>query len=380
MHRIFYVIDSFAIGGAQTQLLQLLQRIDKTKFQVAICPIWPLLDLEPSFKAAGIEIVRVHKNFPLDLSEAWRLGIAIKKFEADIVHTWLFTGSLWGRLGAWLAKAPIIITSERSFVTENYYSPVLGLINKAFATYTDVITANSTFGTEFLIKKGYPPDKMQTIFNGVDTDTFSPVVANNFRMDARKKLDLPASSVAIGMVGRLVTPKNQAVLIEAMYKLFTCGYDDVHLILVGDGPDREKLEKATQDLGIEARVHFTGMRRNIPEILSGMDIFALSSRWEGMPNVILEAMAMGLPVVTTDVAGTSDLVQNDINGFLVPVDDVEKTAECLKKLIDSPTLRIWMGKNARSRCEKEYSLDSMVCRTTKLYEDLIKSKRLHDHE
>jgi len=376
MPHIFYVIDSFAVGGAQTQLLQLLQGLDKRENTIAVCPIWPLADLEPAFRATGVEIVPIHKRFPLDFSEAFRLGVAIRKFSPHIVHTWLFTGSLWGRLGAWLAGSPVVIASERTFVTENYHPPFVDMISKTFTRFTDAVTVNSTFGAAFLVKKGYPIQKIHKIFNGVDTSRFHPPDSAECRTAIRRELGCYGASIAVGMVGRLVPQKNQKILIAAMSRLIASGLD-IHLILIGDGPDRQQLVETVRDMKLEDRVHLTGQRTDIPEVLSALDIFALSSRWEGMPNVVLEAMATGLPVVATDVAGISDLVCEGQSGYIVPVDDPEKMAQALKMVAESSERRRSFGRYARTRCEQEFSLKKMVDSTLNLYSGLLKSKGLN---
>lgn len=370
--RIFYVIDSFKVGGAQHQLLELVRHLDKTQYQVAICPIWDIPDLEPFFLETGVEIVHIHKRFSYDFTIAIRLAQKMRQFRPHVVHTWLFTGSLWGRVAAILAFCPRIIASERSVRPDGHDPLGMRLVYKCLAHWTDIITANSKIGLAKLQGQGFDPSRLRAIINGVDLQRFSPKTKSE-QLLQRQLLGIPANTTLIGMVARLSYPKDQAALLRALHWLI-CQELDVHGIIVGAGSLLSSLETLAGELNIKGRVHFLGAREDIPTCLCVMDIFAFSSLWEGMPNAVLEAMAMGLPVVATAVAGTTEVVVEGETGFLVPPSDSDKLAERLLCLIRDPGLRVRMGAAGRQRAVSVFSLEQMVAQTTGLYEETIERK------
>lgn len=372
--KVFYVIDSFDLGGAQTQLLELVRCLDKHEYQVAVCPLWPLMALEPAFRDTGVEIIRVHKNYSYDFSEIWRLSRSIHHFQPDIVHTWLFTGNLWGRLAAKLAKAPVIIAGEMTIVPVEQLPVYNFPINKILARWTDMITANSQAGIERLRKDGFEETKLRRIYHGVDVHRFSPDKTKQYRGVIRKKLGIPLGVVTICVMARMTQQKGHAVFLQAIKQVVETG-SDVRCLLIGDGPERDSLEALTFSLGLSDKVLFLGYSQDTPELLSASDIFALSSYWEGLPNAVLEAMAMGLPVVATDVSGTAEVIHDRITGFLIPAGDPDAMADRFLLLMKDLDLRTRMGRAGRNRCVREFSLEQSTLQTTALYKQLIGSKR-----
>lgn len=372
--KIFYVIDSFDLGGAQTQLLELVQCLDKHEYQVAVCPIWPLMSLEPAFLDAGVEIIRIHKKYSIDFSEIWRLSQSMRHFQPDIVHTWLFTGNLWGRLAAIFAKVPVIVAGEMTVVPSEKVPSIFLSINRILAHWTDVITANSQSGIDRLRVDGFETSKLRRIYHGVDLKRFSPEKVNLYRDEIRNRLGIRPGVVTIFVMARMTPQKGYPVFLQAVKQIVESG-SDVCCFLIGDGPDRDSLEKLTLFLGLSEIVHFLGFRQDTPELLSASDIFVISSYWEGLPNAVLEAMAMGLPVVATNVSGTAEVVQDGKTGILVPPGDSQAMANSLLFLMNDPILRDQMGTEGRKRCEKEFSLEHSVLLTTSLYNELISNKR-----
>lgn len=375
LKKILYVIDSFKVGGAQRQLLELVRHIDKTQFQVAICPIWDIPDLEPMFLDTDVEIFHIHKYFSYDLTIAFRLYKKICQFSPNIVHTWLFTGSLWGRIAAILAKTPIIITGERTVVPAHNLPYFIQPINRFLSRFNDVITTNSKIGITELIHNGYSPKKIRCIYNGVDTLRFSPQVKEQYREFMQEKLRLPSIPICV-TVGRLTEQKGQYVLLTAIKKVIDAG-KQIHCLIVGQGEQGEYLKKFVEKIGIENNVLFLGNRDDVEMILSAADVFCLSSFWEGMPNVVLEAMAMGLPVVATSVAGTQEAVIDGETGFLVPIGDSDELAKRLLLLIQNPGLQVNLGINGRQRAVNFFSLENMVDQTKSLYKEMLQEENIH---
>jgi glycosyltransferase involved in cell wall biosynthesis len=184
------------------------------------------------------------------------------------------------------------------------------------------------------------------------------------------ELELPSNARLIGAVGRLWPQKRVKDLIWAC-DLLKVIRDDVHLLIVGDGPHRDRLERFTRQVRIEDKVHFLGERDDVPRLLPHFDVLCLASGYEGLPNVILEAMAAGRPVVATDIPGNRDLVLPGQTGFLVPVGDRAAFARQILKLLDDTDLNQRLGEAGRQRVLAEFSVEKMIERHRALYQELL---------
>jgi glycosyltransferase involved in cell wall biosynthesis len=184
----------------------------------------------------------------------------------------------------------------------------------------------------------------------------------------RRTLGLDSEDLVIGTVGRLVAVKNQAMLLEALALVRAQGVR-FKAVLAGEGPLLDDLQAQAARLGLSDRVLLAGNRRDVPDMLAAYDVFVLSSLSEGLSNVILEAMAAGLPVVATDVGGAGELVQPDRTGILVSSNDAEAMAAALLKLVRSPETRLAMGGAARASAE-HFSLDAMIRQYERVYLEL----------
>jgi len=231
------------------------------------------------------------------------------------------------------------------------------------------VTVSQDLGTWLVRDVRIPARKVTTIANGVDLSRFG----NIGRMDARARLGLPLDRPVVGTVGRLDPVKDQAGLIES-FSLLRSGHPDAILIVVGEGVCRQALETRVVDLGLRERVRLMGERRDIPDVLAAMDVFALPSIAEGMSNTMLEAMASGLPVVATRVGGNSELIDNGVTGTLVGPGDRSALAEAIGGYLDDPTRGVLHGKAARQRALSRFDLTRMVQGYTDLYCEVLKRR------
>jgi len=214
------------------------------------------------------------------------------------------------------------------------------------------------------------PDKIKVIYNGIDTKRFV-----NFKKSMKLKDDLsiPKNVRIVGTIGKLSSPqKNIPLFLKAAGRI-SSQFSDVRFLVVGSGKLLDDMKDFSHKLGISEKVHFTGEREDIPEILKLLDVFVLSSYKEGLPNVIMEAMAAGKPVVATDVGGVSELVMDEETGFLVPSNNVEKLSQAVITLLESSNIAERMGEKGKERIEKFFLIDRMVKQTEKLYLSLFKT-------
>jgi len=199
---------------------------------------------------------------------------------------------------------------------------------------------------------------------GVDIANLEQRIASIDRSEKRKELGLSVDTAVAITVGELNANKNHIQALKALSKLTKLNF---HYIIVGNGESEQELKKAVNELMLQNKVSFLGFRRDVPELLAASDVFILTSRREGLPKAVLEAMAAGLPIIATDVRGNRDLVKNGENGYLLPLDDVEQTAIAIERLIDSEDLRRSMGEKSKELV-KQYDLKNIIPQMEEIYD------------
>jgi len=202
---------------------------------------------------------------------------------------------------------------------------------------------------------------------GVDVVSLEQRIASIDRSEKRKELGLSADAAVIITVGELNANKNHIQVLEALSKLNKTNF---HYLIVGNGEDEQKLQKAVNELLLRDKVSFLGFRRDVPELLTASDVFILTSRREGLPKAVMEAMAVGLPIIATDVRGNRDLVKSGENGYLVPLGNAEQTAIAIERLIDSEDLRRSMGGKSKELV-KQYDLQNILKEMEKIYDNIL---------
>jgi len=239
------------------------------------------------------------------------------------------------------------------------------------------ITAVSESSKDLLVKlSGIRRHKIKVFPNGVDADLFSPAASPGEKRKLRIRLNLPEDGFLIGCVSALRPVKDHEGLIKAFALFISDDHSpakqrNANLVLVGDGPLASELQLYSGRLGIGDKVIFMGRRNDVQEILRAMDVFVLNSKTEGMSYALLEAMSSGLPVIATDVGGNVELISHDSDGYLVPQGDVESLAGCMVKLGNDQFLLLRMGRNARDKIVKTYSLNKMVSSYRDLYRESL---------
>lgn len=312
------------------------------------------------FREHGIVVDRVPKHGEgLDPTLVAKLARGFRRLEADVVHTHNPLPLIYGAPAARLARAAAIHTKHGI----NPGGRGHRLLRRAAAQLTHAFVAVSdTTEQQAREQHDAPAKKIHTIANGIRLDRYHP--DPDARSATRKELGLGDAWV-VGTVGRLDNFKNQGLLVRAMAPLLSSA---VRLVIVGDGPARADVEAEVAKLREPKWVVLTGRRMDVPRIIPAFDVFALSSKSEGLPLVVPEAMAAGLPIVTTAVGGLPSVVDEGKTGMLVPVDE-DALRAALKKLVDDRALAKQMGETARRTALERYSADRMVDAYLALYRD-----------
>jgi glycosyltransferase involved in cell wall biosynthesis len=357
---IVHVLSSFGVGGQERVALDLAIGQKARGHRVSVLSLAPPPDgaMADEFRDHGIAVDRVPKRGNgLDATLVPRLVRALKHLEAEIVHTHNPLPLIYGAPAARIARAAAIHTKHGI----NPGGRGNRLLRRAAAQLTHAFVAVSdTTEKQARDQRDAPEKKIHTIANGIRLDRYHP--DPDARAETRVELGLGDAWV-VGTVGRLDGFKNQALLVRAMAPLLS---SHVRLVLVGDGPARSDVEAEVAKLPEPKWVVMTGRRMDVPRLMPAFDVFALSSKSEGLPLVVPEAMAVGLPIVTTAVGGLPSVVDEGKTGMLVPVEELALSA-ALAKLAAHRELATTMGHAAREAALERYSADRMVDAYLDLY-------------
>jgi len=317
-----------------------------------------------AFRAAGVQTRNVPKGPRVDPTLVLRLAFALAREGVDIVHTHNPMALVYGAPAGKLARAVVVHTKHGENPERHARRIVL---RRALSVFADAFVAVSPKTADSAREsRDVRERKLRIIPNGIDVGRFATDGAA--RSTARLELGIPGDAWVIGTVGRLASEKNQVLLVKAVAGLLG---EHVRLVIVGDGPEAGAIARATAETGLQAWVHLAGARTDVPRFLAAFDVFALPSLSEGLPLVLLEAMATGLPVVASAVGGIPDVVEEGATGMLVSPGDVGELRARLVALADDRARAGRMGARAREVARERYSLDTMAGSYMELYRQLL---------
>ncbi|HEU5422410.1 MAG TPA: glycosyltransferase [Nitrolancea sp.] len=377
MQTILYPVNQLRIGGAEQQLLELVRRIDKTRFQAIVAPLYPGGPLDPEFHALpGVEVVELNRRGKADPSPLWRLASLMRRRRVDIVQPFLSPATFFGLLPALAVRTPVMVVTERCGVRKERgigyktYRTVEDWLSRA----ADALVPNSQAGATMLLERGLPAAKIRVIYNGINLERLE---ANSAAVaEHRAGLGVPAGGAVAGILASLTQPKGHDVLLRAVAEL-AHRQPGLRLAVIGDGPLRAALESQAAELGIADRVTFFGYQRRVADYLAACDLLVSASRDnEGCSNAILEAMALGVPVIATDIGGNRELVGHRETGYLVPVGDAPALADTIDGLLQYPLEAQRIVSAARAMVHQRFSLERMVADYEALYTRLLSHDRV----
>lgn len=366
MARILYVSTSTTVGGAEKTLYTLATLLDPRRHEV--CGVVSLKPEGPYARKLKMQGRRV-ESLDLDraprFSDAARLAEIISRERPDVVHAIMYQAIQLCRLAKPKATAPFkLVSSPRvHYRTRSLWTL---LVDRALKGRDDLLISESDASRSFLLSRlGYAPSKVRTIRNGVDLAGWP--VSKVDRQKKRLELRLGASDVLVGAVGRLDRQKGFSVLVHAMARLKKSG---LRCVILGEGPERPRLEALIREHHLEGSVWLPGERGDVSAWLSAFDIACLPSMWEGLPNTLLEEMALGLPVVASAVDGVPEVVENGRNGVLVPPADAPALAKALGALAGDPERRAALGAAAHATIAEKFTIRRMLDEYQQAYSDV----------
>jgi len=371
--KVLYLFDKLDTGGAERLLVTTLKHLDMKKFDIRVCSIQRGGDLVGEIEELGFKVSFLDTKCNLcNLKILFRLVRLLKKLKPEIVNTQSFYPSLHGRIAAKLTGIPVVVATEHGTVS---YKKKLRhkIIDHLLAKVTNRIIVVSNSVKVFTSTTCRIPDnKFSVIHNAVDFSRFENIDQVS---DLRDELGLGREDKVIGTVATVVPWKGQKYLIQA-FSAILGHFKKVSLIIAGDDPIgyRRELEDEAGRLGVEKKVYFLGLRTDIPRVLKTIDLFAFPSLTEGLGIAAMEAMAVGLPVVASDVEGIREIITDSETGILVPPRQPSILSDKIIDLLDNNQRAYKIGQGARRGVVLDFSPSVYCSKLENLYVDLYKTK------
>ncbi len=379
-YRVLFVITRLIVGGAQETVMLLAEGLDKKHFQTEV-----LCGPQTGTEGSLIEEVR-RRGIPLtilpdlvreldlikDIKAFWKLYRFMKAGGYDIVHTNSSKAGILGRWAAWLAGTPVIVHTVHGWGHHDYQQRLVQRVFVWLERISAHIAQRLIVVSTRNIEKGLADriatkEKYFTIRSGIELEAFMRPARD--RASMRALLEIPLTAPVVGTVTRLSAQKAPTDFAAAAIEIAQTA-PDTHFVMVGDGPLRGEVEGMIVKAGLQKRFHLTGLRRDVADLLTTFDIFVLSSLWEGLPRVLPQAMAAGLPIIASAVDGNTEAVRANENGILVPPGDRAALAEAMSQLLQDRQRAMKMGESGRARVQ-EFSVQKMVEDHERLYFELM---------
>ena len=364
--KILLVIDGILFGGGARVFLQLAGGLINRGHRVFVACV-PDGELAPLLKTSGIELLPVNfksKNILLVFNQMYR-HLCIHSI--DIVNSQGGRADFYARVSAKRAGVKGIISTVAVLV-ENYDVNLFKkfayvVLDRFTKRFVDCFIVVSKALRRILINTHkIPPDKVIKIYNGIELNEYQPDDSGEFSRRIRKEYNIGKDVFLVGTVGRMVWLKGFEYLIKCVPEIART-YPDTKILLVGDGPLREKLEALSEELRVRDNVIFTGFRSDIKEILSALDLLVIPSLQEGFPMITLEAMAMAKPIIATNIDGITEQITDGVDGILVPPKDPSVLAKAVIRALNDKKLARTMGLLAREKVEQEFSVEKILAET-----------------
>lgn len=361
-------------GGAEVQVVQLALRLKSRGHQIWCVSLTPLGSLGIQLVRNGVPVfsLNVRRKLP-DPRPLLQLARLVRVLRPDVVHSHMVHANILARIVRVVVPVPALVCTAHSVLEaqSRISARCRELAYRLTDPLCDITVQVSLVGLQRYVRIGaVPRHKITSIPNGVDTRRFRP--DPSARRSWRAQLGVEDTFVWLA-VGRLAPEKDYPNLLRAFAHVTR--EQNALLLIAGDGPLRAWIEQLAHELGLRQQVKFVGLRGDVPELMNAADAYVMSSAWEGMPMVLLEAAATGLPIVATNVGGNSEVVLDEQTGFLVPPGDPQALAGAMLRLMRLPyEIRQKMGHAGRAHVQAYYDLERVVTRWEALYCRLLRQK------
>ncbi len=376
--KVAIVISNLGFGGAERQVVELCKHLDRSDFEVYLVSLSDHVPLSSELGGMSDCLWVIPKRSRFDFLVAMQLARFIRREGIDIVHGFLFDAEIATRLATWMNPSVVCIGSERN--TRNTNGRLKRMIYRYTSRSVDLCIANSRAGADFNRQvSGLPESAYRVVYNSVDTERFLP----RDEQALRQSLGIDPKDRVVGMFGNFKRQKNHPLLLRAASRVLK-QIPGVRFVFVGDKIEegyseghqyKRHVSELVDELGIRDDCLFLGHREEVHRYYNICDLTVLPSLFEGTPNVVLESMACGVPVVATDVSDVRYLIPEGKVGFVIDSGDEEALADRLLRLLRDDASREEMGREARRWVESRFSIETMTASMAKVYKEAVASGR-----
>jgi glycosyltransferase involved in cell wall biosynthesis len=378
--RVLHVLGGSQFGGAIWVVKSYAEALQEHGCDVTICT--SVERAAEVFRAAGCDIVSVPQlvreiNPPRDAIALLKLAQVCRDGRFDVVHTHTSKGGMIGRAAARLARVPVVLHTVHGFAFHESSArgslAFYATLERAAARLSDRVITVSDYHRRLAIRLHIASARrIVTIHNGISR---SRLAVSRTSFEVRRELGLDGADVMIVAIGRLAEQKGLETLLIALPEVVRRD-PRIQLVIVGEGPLQTELEERVRLFDLESHVRFLGFRTDVGDILNASNLVAAPSLWEGLSISILEAMALGKPIVTTDIGSNLELVEDGVSGLLVPPGDSRALADAILRAAGDPELASRFGAAARERFERRFTERAMKDSLWNLYEGILREKAL----
>jgi glycosyltransferase involved in cell wall biosynthesis len=362
------VLHGLWVGGAEVLAARLARQLRDSYRFVFLC-LDELGTLGAELRSEGFPVEVVGRRPGVDWRCSRRLAQLINRYHVDLLQAHQYTPffySLTARLlGGW--RPVLFVEHGRHF--PDYPRRKRMVLNRLLLSARDrVVGVGNAVRQALIAHEGFPARRVRVIYNGIDAAAFAE--GERDRSAIREGLGIGGEDLLIIQVARLDYLKDHLTAVRSLERV-VCQRPSAHLVLVGEGPEQEKIEKAVSDRGLNSQVHFVGLRKDVPRLLAAADLFLLTSISEGIPLTVIEAMLSGLPVIATRVGGLDELVVHEQTGWLVAAGDDAALAEAILRVALNPRLGAEWGRCGRQRARTLFSEERMHTHYASLYQEML---------
>lgn len=382
-YKILHIIDSLGCGGTELQLVLNAVELQGEQFQNYVCYLHAPNDLGPALSSEGIPVYGLGLTGSYQWAQGvWRLRKLAKSLEIDLIHTNLFEADVVGALTGRFINRPVISTVasicfEPALLLDNpHMSRVKMAAPRAIRSFiartcnTHLIAVSQSVAQSAIRRLGASPRKTSVIYRALAHRWLEPDEEGRLHR-LRDELGLSEAAPVILNVGRLIPPKGQRYLIAGMRTVLQ-RLPQAKLLIVGDGPLKSSLIELRDEMGLQGDIFFLGHRDDIKELLGVSDIFAFPSLFEGCPNALIEALAMGKPCVASQIGPIQEVIEHGFTGLLVPPQSPEALADGIIRLASGQEEASSMGRRARTMALERFTVETAVQRLQALYERVLR--------
>ena len=370
MLKIAFIIDTIEspTAGTEKQLLMLIKHLDRSRFEPILFVLYSSHWLRHSFNLCPLVVIDFRSLFyPSSYQHFLCFVKTLRKKQFDCIQTHFVESNIIGILAGRLAGVPCIISSRRD--QGYWHTPAKIMLYKVLNHWVHYFVANCHATAKWASEiETIPRERIKIIYNGVELEQFQSVSTND-KNEIRHGLGLKQDSFVIGIVANLRPVKQVDTFLRAA-ALANSRLANLQFLIAGDGEQRKELENIASAAGIADKTFFMGKRTDVPKILAACDAAILSSSSESFSNSIVEYLASGLPIISTDVGGCREIIEDGVNGFIVPVADPEAMADRIIELATNKHPEMTSITN-REKAERMFSRESMVSSFERLYSEGI---------